>query len=60
MHVTVFSGPTQAPSVPVGQEGGLTVVTVSKFNLLESHVQDLQKRVYGSIPNNEAILEEVR
>ncbi|XP_048006406.1 uncharacterized protein LOC125241806 [Leguminivora glycinivorella] len=38
----------------------LSLVTLSKFNLLESAVQDLKDRVYGSMPKNEQILEEVR
>ncbi|CAH0406066.1 unnamed protein product [Chilo suppressalis] len=38
----------------------LSLVTISKFNLLESAVEDLKNRVYGSIPKNDQILEEVR
>ncbi|XP_061710437.1 uncharacterized protein LOC133520115 isoform X2 [Cydia pomonella] len=38
----------------------LSLVTLSKFNLLENAVQDLKDRVYGSMPKNEQILEEVR
>ncbi|XP_063545778.1 uncharacterized protein LOC134753770 [Cydia strobilella] len=38
----------------------LSLVTLSKFNLLENVVQDLKDRVYGSMPKNEQILEEVR
>ncbi|KAG6453336.1 hypothetical protein O3G_MSEX008088 [Manduca sexta] len=38
----------------------LSLVTLSKFNLLESAVEDLKNRVYGSMPKNEEILEEVR
>ncbi|XP_075983889.1 uncharacterized protein LOC142981698 [Anticarsia gemmatalis] len=38
----------------------LSLVTLSKFNLLETTVLDLKERVYGSIPKNEEILEEVR
>ncbi|XP_063634030.1 uncharacterized protein LOC134804750 [Cydia splendana] len=38
----------------------LSLVTLSKFNLLENVVQDLKDRVYGSMPKNEKILEEVR
>ncbi|XP_050351931.1 uncharacterized protein LOC126774434 isoform X2 [Nymphalis io] len=38
----------------------LSLVTISKFNTLENTVEDLKNRVYGSIPKNEDILEEVR
>ncbi|CAB3231347.1 unnamed protein product [Arctia plantaginis] len=38
----------------------LCLVTLSKFNVLETVVQDLKNRVYGSIPKNEEIIEEVR
>ncbi|CAH2099724.1 unnamed protein product [Euphydryas editha] len=38
----------------------LSLVTMSKFNILENAVEDLRNRVYGSIPKNEEILEEVR
>ncbi|CAG9107573.1 unnamed protein product [Plutella xylostella] len=38
----------------------LSLVTVSKFNLLEAKVNDLNNRVYGSMPKNEDMLEEVR
>lgn len=38
----------------------LCLVTLSKFNVLETVVQDLKNRVYGSVPKNEELLEEVR
>ncbi|VVC87978.1 unnamed protein product [Leptidea sinapis] len=46
---------TQSPSTEK-----LSLVTMSKFNVLESTVDDLRNRVYGSMPKNEDILEEVR
>lgn len=48
------------PSLTTGGPEQLSLVTVSKFNLLENTVKDLKNRVYGSIPTNEDILEEVR
>lgn len=44
----------------VGSSEKLSLVTISKFNILENTVEDLRNRVYGSIPKNEEILEEVR
>ncbi|KAJ8734902.1 hypothetical protein PYW08_014152 [Mythimna loreyi] len=38
----------------------LSLVTLSKFNLLENTVADLKERVYGTTPKNEEILQEVR
>ncbi|KAL4705039.1 hypothetical protein ACJJTC_009827 [Scirpophaga incertulas] len=38
----------------------LSLVTTSKFHVLENTVEDLRNRVYGSIPKNDQILEEVR
>lgn len=38
----------------------LSLVTLSKFNLLENTVADLKERVYGTSPTNEVILQEVR
>ncbi|CAH0722759.1 unnamed protein product, partial [Brenthis ino] len=53
---------SQAPSPPreVTSTEKLSLVTISKFNVLESAVEDLKNRVYGSIPTNEDIIEEVR
>ncbi|XP_059049431.1 rho family-interacting cell polarization regulator 1-like [Achroia grisella] len=51
--------PPPPPGHPTSSEK-LSLVTISKFNILENTVQDLKNRVYGSIPKNEAILEEVR
>ncbi|XP_028040362.1 uncharacterized protein LOC114250612 [Bombyx mandarina] len=50
---------TRGAASPTPQEK-LSLVTLSKFNTLESTVEDLKNRVYGSMPKNEAILEEVR
>ncbi|XP_048481949.1 uncharacterized protein LOC105382474 isoform X2 [Plutella xylostella] len=47
-----------AGQTPSGEK--LSLVTVSKFNLLEAKVNDLNNRVYGSMPKNEDMLEEVR
>lgn len=49
----------QAPRVLTSQEK-LSLVTLSKFNMLENTVEDLKSRVYGSMPKNEEILHEVR
>lgn len=48
-----------APQLSASTEK-LSLVTTSKFNVLENIVEDLRERVYGSIPKNEDILEEVR
>ncbi|KAL0895554.1 hypothetical protein ABMA27_011656 [Loxostege sticticalis] len=50
---------SQAPRVLTSQEK-LSLVTLSKFNMLENTVEDLKSRVYGSMPKNEEILHEVR
>ncbi|KOB72389.1 putative glutamine rich 2-like protein [Operophtera brumata] len=50
---------SQAPA-HVSSSDKLSLVTLSKFNILEKSVEDIQNRVYGSIPKNEDILEEVR
>lgn len=44
----------------IGSTERLSLVTISKFNILESAVEDLKNRVYGVMPKNEEILEEVR
>nr|XP_026484890.1 uncharacterized protein LOC113392607 [Vanessa tameamea] len=49
-----------SPLQPIGSTEKLSLVTISKFNILENTVEDLKNRVYGSIPKNEDILEEVR
>ncbi|XP_052753679.1 uncharacterized protein LOC113523022 [Galleria mellonella] len=59
----VSPAPPQAPTPPpahLTSSEKLSLVTLSKFNVLENTVEDLKNRVYGSIPKNEAILEEVR
>ncbi|XP_069354303.1 uncharacterized protein C16orf96-like isoform X1 [Maniola hyperantus] len=38
----------------------LSLVTLSRFNVLENTVEDLKSRIYGSMPKNHEILEEVR
>ncbi|CAG4924111.1 unnamed protein product [Colias eurytheme] len=53
------TAPSPAP-VRVTSTEKLSLVTLSKFNLLENTVEDLKNRVYGSMPKNEEILEEVR
>lgn len=59
--------PTRGPSPPLPAAmpqdlaaEKLSLVTTSKFNILENTVNDLKDRVYGSMPKNEEILEEVR
>ncbi|XP_072935816.1 uncharacterized protein [Epargyreus clarus] len=52
--------PTPAPPTGLTSTEKLSLVTLSKFNLLENAVEDLKNRVYGSMPKNEQILEEVR
>ncbi|XP_014360239.2 uncharacterized protein LOC106712258 [Papilio machaon] len=56
--------PPQEPPAPVRSQPAsierLSLVTLSKFNVLENTVEDLKNRVYGSMPKNEEILEEVR
>lgn len=49
---------TSLSHLPAGEK--VSLVSWSKFNLLESVVEDLRNRVYGSMPKNEDILEEVR
>ncbi|XP_046976235.1 uncharacterized protein LOC124542309 [Vanessa cardui] len=49
-----------SPLQPISSTEKLSLVTISKFNILENTVEDLKNRVYGSIPKNEDILEEVR
>ncbi|XP_013148402.1 PREDICTED: FK506-binding protein 5 [Papilio polytes] len=51
--------PAPVRSKPASTER-LSLVTLSKFNVLENTVEDLKNRVYGSMPKNEEILEEVR
>ncbi|CAG9782873.1 unnamed protein product [Diatraea saccharalis] len=70
---TAGTAPTSAVSTMATSAGGplprlipqsstekLSLVTASKFNILENAVEDLRNRVYGSIPKNDQILEEVR
>ncbi|XP_073945883.1 uncharacterized protein isoform X2 [Choristoneura fumiferana] len=52
------SSRTSVSHLPAGEK--ISLVSWSKFNLLESVVEDLKNRVYGSMPKNEDILEEVR
>ncbi|KAM3966729.1 uncharacterized protein ACR2FA_012273 [Aphomia sociella] len=54
------SPPHLPPPVATASAEKLSLVRLSKFNMLENTVEDLKSRVYGSIPKNEAILEEVR
>ncbi|XP_045761030.1 uncharacterized protein C16orf96-like isoform X2 [Maniola jurtina] len=65
----VLTSPTRTRSPPSPQPlpaRGLTsteklsLVTISRFNVLENTVEDLKSRVYGSMPKNHEILEEVR
>ncbi|CAH2268768.1 jg23790 [Pararge aegeria aegeria] len=56
---------TRSPSLPPPSQRltsteKLSLVTISKFNILENTVEDLRSRVYGSMPKNQEILEEVR
>ncbi|KAJ0181299.1 hypothetical protein K1T71_003384 [Dendrolimus kikuchii] len=51
---------SQAPAIGISSSEKLSLVTLSKFNILESTVEDIKNRVYGSMPKNEEILEEVR
>lgn len=51
---------SQAPITGFGSSEKLSLVTLSKFNILENTVEDIKNRVYGSMPKNEEILEEVR
>ncbi|KAF9411027.1 hypothetical protein HW555_010073 [Spodoptera exigua] len=48
-HTTPGAGPER-----------LSLVTISKFNVLENTVEELKNRVYGTSPKNEEILQEVR
>ncbi|XP_022819351.1 uncharacterized protein LOC111351582 isoform X2 [Spodoptera litura] len=53
------------PSGPGTQQPGsgperLSIVTLSRFNVLENTVEQLKNRVYGTTPKNEEILQEVR
>ncbi|KAJ2946279.1 hypothetical protein O0L34_g12318 [Tuta absoluta] len=43
---------------PSGQE--LSIVTLSKFNVLADAVDDLRQKVYSTLPTNDKILEGVR
>ncbi|XP_045512660.1 glutamine-rich protein 2 isoform X1 [Pieris brassicae] len=58
-HSPPPSAPSPGPQRMASTEK-LSLVTMSKFNLLETTVEDLKSRVYGSMPKNEEILEEVR
>ncbi|CAK1548406.1 unnamed protein product [Leptosia nina] len=57
-HSPPPNAPSPAPRLTSTEK--LSLVTISKFNLLENTVEDLKSRVYGSMPKNEEILEEVR
>lgn len=59
LHPSQHAAPPPIPRGLASTEK-LSLVTISKFNSLENTVEDLKSRVYGSMPKNQEILEEVR
>lgn len=58
-HPAPAAAPHPAPAYQSSTER-LSLVTLSKFNVLEKAVEEIKDRVYGSMPKNEEILETVR
>ncbi|XP_050553418.1 uncharacterized protein LOC118262240 isoform X3 [Spodoptera frugiperda] len=53
------AGKQAMPGAGPGPES-ISLVTLSKFNVLENTVEEMKNRVYGTTPKNEEILQEVR
>lgn len=62
MVTTTHTHRTSVAHKSTTQVGGdrITLVTLSKFELLENAVNDLKHTVYGALPKNEDIIREVR